>query len=136
MSSLLWMRFWWMDEKRQHSSPATARRESRRTQLRLERLEDRTLLTAGFTEFAPGMNGANGVLTGQPAGMNWIPRTGEFWFSEQLQDRVGWFNPVTLTFGEIGVPAHTAPHNAHQGPDGMVYFSSVFDKILESAPAQ
>jgi streptogramin lyase len=58
---------------------------------------------------------------------------GKFFFGEQQDDRLGILDPNSMTVEEINLDlqgfTHTAPHDLHLGPDGKIYFSTLFDKI-------
>jgi TolB protein len=72
------------------------------------------------TEFRAG-------FTGHPAGMKLGP-DGNFWFTEQFDQKIGTFNPNTLMATEIEVPG-TFPHNFAVGPDGNMWFAGLADVI-------
>jgi TolB protein len=66
-------------------------------------------------------------FAGHPAGMKLGP-DGNFWFTEQFDQKIGKFNPTTLTATEIDVPG-TFPHNFAVGPDGNMWFVGLADVV-------
>lgn len=71
---------------------------------------------ACVTEFSGPTGGPGGLATGPD---------GKLWFSEQLDDRVGSFDPATHELNEIAVPEGTQPHFVARGPDGGIWFSGL-----------
>jgi streptogramin lyase len=67
-------------------------------------------------------------LRGYPGGLATGP-DGKLWFSEQLNDRVGSFDPTTGKVTEIQLPKGTLPHYVAAAPDGNIWFSSLPDKM-------
>lgn len=125
MSFSSWLRNWKRFLERRsalHRTPpprSSVRRLSRR--LRLEALEDRTLLS-GFTEFpvptpssAPG-----GIATGAD---------GNLWFTEDNADKIGRTTPAGITT-EYSIPAaNNRPWGITTGPDGNIWFATEGDGV-------
>ncbi|MBD0329781.1 MAG: beta-propeller fold lactonase family protein [Thermoleophilia bacterium] len=75
-----------------------------------------------------------GPLPGLPGGLT-AGKDGRLWFSEQLQDRIGSYDPRTRRVREIPVPGGTSPHFMATGPDGTIWFSGLGDRLGRVDPA-
>jgi streptogramin lyase len=74
-----------------------------------------------ITEFEDG-------FTGHPGGLT-LGSDGNFWISEQFDDRIATFNLDTHEVTEFDIPEGTAPHNVYNGPDGNIWFTGLNDNI-------
>lgn len=63
-------------------------------------------------------------ITGHPGGIVVAP-DGRNYFTEQFDDRVGWFSPHTGQGKEIDLPKGTLPHYIINGPDGHIWFTGL-----------
>jgi streptogramin lyase len=73
------------------------------------------------TEFEDG-------FTGHPGGLV-LGSDGNFWISEQFDDRIAMFDIETKTATEYDIPVDTQPHNVYSGPDGNIWFTGLNDNI-------
>lgn len=74
-----------------------------------------------FTEFREGIDGHSGAVL--------ATRDGRVWFSELPEDRLGTIDPSTGAVEEYDLPPMSAPRALAEGPDGEIWFSSLFDRI-------
>src|SRR5690242_15684244 len=90
-----------------------------RVRPRLERLEDRRLLSTTITEFpVPTPNAAVQRITTGP--------DGNLWFTEQGVNQIGMINPATHAISEFRVPtANAGPREITAGPDGNLWFTEL-----------
>ena len=89
---------------------------SYRPGLRLEALEDRCLLSAGFTEFSVP------TASGEPVGIT-PGADGNLWFTEINKNKIGRIAPAG-TVTEFTVPtAGSGPFAITAGPDGNFWFT-------------
>jgi streptogramin lyase len=65
-----------------------------------------------------------GVVEGFPGGLA-TGEDGALWFSEQIDDRIGFYNPDTDESGAVDLPPGTAPHFVTSGPDGNIWFTGL-----------
>jgi virginiamycin B lyase len=130
MSFSFWLRYWKRSLERRsalhqnrRAKPAASRRTRR---LRLETLEDRTLLSS-FTEFSvPTLNSHPGGIFKGP--------DGNLWFTEDNADKIGRITPAGA-FKEFAVnvpnnrtwaiPAGPDPNS----PDGNIWFATEGDGV-------
>ncbi|MEA2480423.1 MAG: virginiamycin lyase [Thermoleophilaceae bacterium] len=75
----------------------------------------------------------NGI-TGHPFGIAVGP-DGKLWFTEQLEDKVGAFDPRTGTSREFAVPKGTQPHGITRGPDGNLWYTGLSGVVGRIDPA-
>jgi streptogramin lyase len=73
------------------------------------------------TEYDDGLTGHTGGLT--------VGRDGNFWITEQFDDKFAFFDRGKKKFTEFAVPDGTRPHNAYTGPDGNIWFTGLSDNI-------
>jgi Tol biopolymer transport system component/streptogramin lyase len=71
-------------------------------------------------------------FTGHPAGMKLGP-DGNFWLTEQFDQKIAKFNPKTRVATEIDVPG-TFPHNFAVGPDKNMWFVGLADVVGRVKP--
>ncbi len=95
---------------------------NRRRLLRLERLEERCLLSgiSGITEFA--LPSPASSLTGITAGPD-----GNLWFADRGSNAIGMINPTTHAISLFPIPtANCWPDGIAVGSDGNIWFTEAF----------
>ncbi len=74
-----------------------------------------------ITEFDEG-------FTGHPGGLT-VGADGNFWISEQFDDKIAVFDIKKKKATEFSLPDGTLPHNTYPGPDGNIWFTGLGDNI-------
>lgn len=108
----------------QRGRPHHIRGVQTRTQLQLEGLEDRCLLSgiSSITEF-PLPSGSFSSTMWSPEGITTGP-DGNIWFTEAGADAIGMINPATDAISSFKLPtAGAGPYGITTGPDGNIWFA-------------
>jgi streptogramin lyase len=74
-----------------------------------------------ITEFEDG-------FTGHPGGLV-VGSDGNFWISEQFDNKIATFDIATKKATEFDLPDGVSPHNVYSGPDGNIWFTGLNDNI-------
>src|SRR5579859_1789397 len=85
---------------------------------RVERLEERCLLSVTISEFGSDMIKAGS----DPMGITLGP-DGNLWFTEFGMDKIGRINPTTGEVNQFNLTAGSGPRSITSGPDGNLWFT-------------